>query len=117
MEKNNDFQVLQDALRAMVRMHRDYADLLATLLTIFGSMDPQNLSVVPWEFTENDYSSLVLWIISTPGVEQWQRHSHEPWTRYATRLSKFVGWNVDSDKLRRRFYSKLKQLELATRKK
>ena len=117
MKEKNDLQVLQDALRAMVRMHRDYADLMATVLTVIGSMDLDNLSVETWAFDENDYTAVVTWLMNSPAAESMQRKLHESWPRYATRLSKYVGWKMDTDTLRRRYNSRLEQKKVADSKK
>ena len=117
MKEKNDLQVLQDALQAMVRMHRDYADLMATVLTVIGSMDLDNLSVETWAFDENDYTSVVTWLMNSPVAESMQRKPHESWPRYATRLSKYVGWKMETDTLRRRYNSRLEQKRVADSKK
>ena len=116
MNQKNDLQVLQDALRAMVRMHRDYADLLATVLTIIGSVNPDSLSLEPYDFPENDYSCVITWLMTSKLAMSMTRKPNESWPRYATRLSKYVGWRMDADTLRRRYNSRMEQKKLATRK-
>ena len=118
MKQNNDFQVLQEALRAMVRMHRDYADLLATVLTIIGSVNPDSLSLEePYEFPANDYTCVITWLMTSKLAVSLHRKPNESWPRYATRLSKYVGWRMDADTLRRRYNSRMEQNKLASSEK
>ena len=113
MKQKNDLQVLQDALRAMVRMHRDYAEKLAVVLTVIGSVNPDSLSLEPYEFPANDYSCVITWLMTSKLAVSFHRKPNESWPRYATRLSKYVGWRMDADTLRRRYNSRMEQKKLA----
>ena len=113
MKQKNDHQVLLETLQAMARMHRDYADLLATVLTVIGSVNPDGLSLEPYDFPENDYSCVITWLMTSKLAVSFHRKPNESWPRYATRLSKYVGWRMDADTLRRRYNSRIEQKKLA----
>lgn len=117
MKQKNDLQVLQDALRAMVRMHRDYADQLVTVLTVIGYVNPDSLSLEePYEISANDYTCVISWLMTLKYAESLHRKPNESWPRYATRLSKYVGWRMDADTLRCRYNSRMEQKKVADSK-
>ena len=75
------------------------------------------VSISKTTFDENDYTAVVTWLMNSPAAAGMQRKLHESWPRYATRLSKYVGWKMDTDTLRRRYNSRLEQKKVADSKK
>ena len=102
-------QVLQSDLQAIAKTVTDLASLINLLSRHIAALDPSALDGLvehDWLFEENNYSNLIAWLFSARTATKWQRHRNESWPKYATRLSKHAGWQIDADTLRRRFVAK-----------
>ena len=102
--ENDNLQALQQELRDTAKLTYQLAEHVLNLSKIIDSY--AGIHTAPneknWIFPENDYDWLGTWLTTNEyALAKKCQWLHESWPAYANRLSKFIGWNVDPEILRR----------------
>lgn len=103
MELDTLVQALQCELRALANLHRQEAEhelIIAPLISkvIYEVQDRK--SNPKRAFPVNDYGTIATQVANNPNVAHKRKWLSESWPRYAIRISKWVGWQVDANELR-----------------
>ena len=114
-------QVLQSDLQAIAKTCQDLAAQILKFARHIGAFQASDMDLLNddgrWDFDRDDYTTVITWLMGSPAAADLQRKSNESWPRYAARLSKYVGWQMDTDTLRRRYNSRLEQKKVANSRK
>ena len=105
--EQQEFQELQNELRAVAQMHRELAERMLLLSgqigkIVYEACSRTNTEMHPY-FPENDYGTIVTQINVNPNLKKKRKWKTESWPSYAIRVSKLVGWPVDVLALRTSF--------------
>lgn len=101
-------QVLHIQMQALTRGAEEYARLLSSLTKTVGQIAEAEKKAAKgkkeWYIPENDYGTLVRLLTTEPWLmEHLRKYPSVSWRKYAIRVSKFVGWNVDRNVLKYNF--------------
>ncbi len=105
--EQQEFQELQNELRAVAQMHRELAERMLLLSgqigkIVYEAFNHSKSNSNPY-FPENDYGTIVTQISVNPNLKKKRKWKTESWPSYAIRVSKLVGWPVDVLALRTSF--------------
>ena len=98
----NEKQMSFEGMCARIkRMHAALEELEKALKE--GVMDEGE----KWEFPKDNYTVLAIWMLYDPKAQRlFAVNERKSWTELAERLTKYVGWMVDWDCLRRNYTRK-----------
>lgn len=104
MGQRQDVLDLQQELRVSAQLIEQLAKRMTRVSKLICKMG--NIHLVEnekkWPFPKNDYDWLSTWITTDDyAIKEKHKWKTESWPAYASRLSKFVGWDVKEDILRR----------------
>lgn len=106
MEQDKLIQALQRECRALSSLHEEEAKHEMIIAGLIGKVmyELQDQKSNPHRvFPENDYGSIATQVINNPNAADKRKWSSESWPRYAIRISKWVGWQVQASDLRTAF--------------
>lgn len=104
MEQRQDVLDLQEELQVSAQLIEQLARRMLKVSNLICKMGNIHLSENEknWTFPKNDYDWLSTWITTDDyAIKSKHKWKTESWPAYATRLSKFIGWDVKEDILRR----------------
>ena len=106
--EHKTLQVLHIQMQALTRGAEEYARLLSSVTKTVGQMVEAAKKAAKgkkeWYIPENDYGTLVRLLTTDPWLMvNYHKYPSVSWRKYAIRVSKFVGWNVDKDILKYNF--------------
>ena len=104
MEHRQDVLDLQQELRVSAQLIEQLAKRMTRVSKLICKMGNIHLSdnEKKWTFPKNDYDWLSTWITTDDyAIKEKHKWKTESWPAYASRLSKFIGWDVKEDILRR----------------
>lgn len=106
MELDELVQALQGEWRVIASFRKQEAEhllkaaqLASKVLYVLRNQKPEPKKA----FLENDYGAIVTKVTKNPKFAKKRRWTTESWTRYAIRISKWVGWAVDAKALQTAF--------------
>ena len=104
MEQRQVVLDLQQELRVSAQLIEQLAERMTRVSKLICKMGNIHLAEneKKWTFPKNDYDWLSTWITTDDyAIRSKHKWKTESWPAYAARLSKFVGWDVKEDILRR----------------
>ena len=104
MEQRQDVLDLQQELQESAQLIEQLAKSMKRVAKLICKMGNIHLSENEknWLFPKNDYDWLSTWITTDDyALKSKHKWKTESWPAYALRLSKFVGWDVKEDIIRR----------------
>ena len=98
----NENQMSFEGMYARIkRMHTELEELEKALKE--GVMDEGE----KWEFPEDNYTVLAIWMLYDPKAQRlFAVNERKSWAELAERLTKYVGWMVDGENLRKNYTRK-----------
>ena len=98
----NEKQMSLEQMCARIkRMHTELEELEKALNE--GVMDEGE----KWEFPEDNYTVLAIWLLYDPRARRmFAVNERKSWVELAERLTKYVGWMVDGENLRKNYTRK-----------
>ena len=98
----NEKQMSIEQVRTMIeKMHVSLEEMEKALNE--GVMDEGE----KWEFPEDNYTVLAIWLLYDPRARRmFAVNERKSWAELAERLTKYVGWMVDGENLRKNYTRK-----------